>query len=63
MPAANLVSDTMHKRIISPVKIVSLLVIGYLLRSRWCLIIVLNALAPVDNKTDDAKCSFNKFPK
>jgi hypothetical protein len=55
-----------HKRIISAVKRVELI-----LRGRWCHIIVLNIHAPTEDKTDDVKGSFyeelegvfDKFPK
>jgi hypothetical protein len=49
-----------HKRIISAVKRVEFVSdrMSYMmLRGRWCHIIVLNFLAPTEDKTDDAKDS------
>jgi hypothetical protein len=50
-----------HKRIISAVKRVEFVtdrMLYILLRGRWCHIIVLNAHAPIEDKTDDVKDSF-----
>jgi hypothetical protein len=62
-----------HKRIISAGKGVEFVSdrISYILRGRWCHIIVLNIYAPTEDKTDDVKDSFyeevvrmfDKFPK
>jgi hypothetical protein len=63
-----------QKRIISAVKrvqFVSERMSHIILRGRWCHIIVLNVLAPTENKIDDVKdnvCEelervFDKFPK
>jgi endonuclease III-like uncharacterized protein len=50
-----------HKQIISAVKRVEFVSdrMSYIiLRGRWCHIIVLNVLAPTEDKTDDVKDSF-----
>jgi hypothetical protein len=63
-----------HKRIISAIKRVEFVSdrMSYIiLRGSWCHIIVLNAHAPTEDKTDDVKdsfyeeleCVFDKFPK
>jgi hypothetical protein len=63
-----------HKRIISAVKRVEFVsdrMLYIILRGCWCCIIVLNVLAPTEDKTDDVKDSVceelelvsNKFPK
>jgi hypothetical protein len=74
MRIMNLVHDFVHKRIISAdkgVEFVSDRMSYIILRGRWCHIIVLNAHAPTEDKTDDVKDSFyeelervfNRFPK
>jgi exonuclease III len=50
-----------HKRIISAVRRVEFVSHGMsyiILRGRWCNIIVLNMLAPCEDKSDDVKDSF-----
>jgi hypothetical protein len=62
-----------HKRIVSAVKKVEFVSdsMSYVLRGRWCNIIVLNVHAPTEDKIDDIKDRFyeeleqicHKFPK
>jgi hypothetical protein len=58
--------DFVHHRIVSTVKIADFVRdrVSYIeLRGRWCNIIVLNAQAPTEKKSDDSKDSFYEVGK